>query len=100
MPTDGAPGAQGAAGVSLTGFHAISTMLNHPTKRPAPIDASAARFPPIGAASQELSELPAADRARIDAYVAELGPPWERYERERSGARRTASVPPRLPPLR
>ncbi|WFD36989.1 hypothetical protein MCUN1_003881 [Malassezia cuniculi] len=95
MPTEGAAG---AAGVSLTGFHAISTILNHPTKRPAPIDAHAARFPPIGPASQELSELPAVDRARVNSYVEELGPLWERYERER-GTTHKEHVQPRLPPL-
>ena len=92
MPTDGA-----ATGVSLTGFHAISTMLNHPQRRAPPIDAGAARFPPVGRTSLDASEIPAADQARIDAYIAEIGPLWERYERERAPHR--AVVPPRLPPL-
>ena len=86
---------------SFSGFHAISTMLNHPRRRPRPIDASSARFAPIGPQDGALSDLPPADTHVLDEYVASLTPSWERFERERERERREATAPVvrRLPPL-
>ena len=88
---------------SFSGFHAISTMLNHPRRRPRPIDASSARFAPIGPQDGALSDLPPADTHVLDEYVASLTPSWERFERERERERErreaTAPVVRRLPPL-
>ena len=79
-------------------------MLNHPRRRPQPIDAGSARFPPVGPAAQTLSELAAPDTAVLDAYVAQYGALFDRFEREHAAAER-ADAPGderavrRLPPL-
>ena len=74
-------------------------MLNHPRRRPHPIDAGAARFPPVGPASHALSELAAPDRRALDEYVATYGALFDRFEREHSTSARPIEAPRRLPPL-
>ena len=58
-------------------------MLNHPRRRPNPIDPSASKFPPIGPASHALSELAAPDTAVLETYLSRYSALFERYERER-----------------
>lgn len=79
-------------------------MLNHPRRRPNPIDPSASKFPPIGPASHALSELAAPDTAVLETYLSRYSALFERYERERLHVER-ADAPAderaarRLPPL-
>ncbi|WFC95349.1 hypothetical protein MBRA1_001996 [Malassezia brasiliensis] len=79
-------------------------MLNHPRRRPNPIDPSASKFPPIGPASHALSELAAPDTAVLETYLSRYSTLFERYERERLHVER-ADAPAderaarRLPPL-
>ena len=95
--------AQDDASLSFTGLHAISTMLNHPRKRAAPIHASSARFPPIGPAGHAPPTMPPTDMRVLNDYVTQFSGEWDRYEREHALIRAhntpTDVAPKRLPPL-
>ncbi|WFC99804.1 hypothetical protein MYAM1_002549 [Malassezia yamatoensis] len=58
-------------------------MLNHPQRRPAPIDSSAAKFAPIGP-SRALSDLAPANTEVLENYLKNYTAVYERYEREHS----------------
>lgn len=64
-------------------------MLNHPHRRPQPIDASAAKFLPIPL--PKATEAPVADRGVLETYTTEYRPLFERFDRERELARRGAA---------
>ena len=95
--------AQDDASLSFTGLHAISTMLNHPRKKAAPIHASSARFPPIGPAGHAPPTMPPTDMRVLNDYVTQFSGEWDRYEREHALIRAhntpTDVAPKRLPPL-
>ncbi|KDN53271.1 Vps54-domain-containing protein [Tilletiaria anomala UBC 951] len=79
-----------APGVALTGFNAISTVLNHPTKRSNPIDPKSSRYPllPIS-----YSELPTARKSDHAAYLEQIRSEWDRFVRsQRLGARGKARL--------
>lgn len=69
---------------------AISTVLNHPTKRAAPLRASRIPLPPGPAAEV----FPKVNRNDIDAYVQTISPEWDRFERARSTRDDTTLSPP------
>ena len=83
MPTEEAAAprdTQEDGSLSFTGLYAISTMLNHPWKKAAPIHAGSARFPPIGPASgHALPQMPPTDMHVLDEYVSEFSDEWNRY---------------------
>lgn len=90
--------------LSFTGLYAISTMLNHPWKKAAPIHASSARFPPIGpAGGHALPQMPPTDMHVLDEYVSEFSDEWNKYEREHALIRAhnapPSALPKHLPPL-
>ncbi|KAL7416025.1 hypothetical protein BDY24DRAFT_380828 [Mrakia frigida] len=62
------------------GFHAISTVLNHPFKRSAPLRASRIPLPP----GPQAEVFPKVNRKDIDAYVKSISPEWDRFEQARS----------------
>ena len=107
MPTEEAAAprdTQEDESLSFTGLYAISTMLNHPWKKAAPIHASSARFPPIGPASgHALPQMPPTDMHILDEYVSEFSDEWNRYEREHALIRAhnatPSALPKHLPPL-
>ncbi|KAF8623515.1 hypothetical protein AX15_006292 [Amanita polypyramis BW_CC] len=57
------------------GFNAISTVLNHPSKRQAPPKAHST-LPAVPPA-----DLPRVRRKDFDSYLRSITPEWERYER-------------------
>lgn len=61
---------------------AISTVLSHPTKKPAPLRASRIPLPP--APPSEV--FPKVNRRELDNYVKAITPEWERFTRVRSGS--------------
>ncbi|WFD43810.1 hypothetical protein MPSI1_002475 [Malassezia psittaci] len=77
-------------------------MLNHPQRRPAPIESSAAKFAPIGP-SRALADLAQADTAVLENYLETYTAIYERYDREHSQVDNSNSVEEgnvsRLPPL-
>ena len=101
MPTEEAAAprdTQEDGSLSFTGLYAISTMLNHPWKKAAPIHAGSARFPPIGPASgHALPQMPPTDMHVLDEYVSEFSDEWNRYEREHALIRAHNATPSALP---
>ena len=57
---------------------AISTVLNHPTKRSSPIDPRSSRYPPLSISN---SELPTARKADLVDYLNQIRPEWNRFVR-------------------
>lgn len=90
--------------LSFNGLYAISTMLNHPWKKAAPIHASSAKFPPIGpAGGHALLRVPSTDMHVLDEYVSDFSDEWNKYEREHALIRAhnasPSALPKHLPPL-
>ncbi|KZO95785.1 Vps54-domain-containing protein [Calocera viscosa TUFC12733] len=61
---------------SRTGFNAISTVLNNPHRKPAPLRPS--RFP---LPSVPPADLPRVRRKDFDAYLKSVAPEWARFEK-------------------
>ncbi|KAN0064753.1 hypothetical protein ACQY0O_001810 [Thecaphora frezii] len=67
--------------LALTGFNAISTVLNHPSKRQHPIDPKSSRFPPLTPTPHVLSDIPRAKKADLEGYLSSVRPEWDRFMR-------------------
>ncbi|KAK0562816.1 hypothetical protein OC861_005128 [Tilletia horrida] len=77
-------------GFKLTEFNAISTVLNHPTRRPPPIDPNSSRYAPINLSH---TDLPKVKKADFQAYLNEVTPEYNKYIRnQRIGANGKAAV--------
>ncbi len=63
---------------------AISTVLNHPTKRAEPINPRSSRYPPLPVSN---SELPNARKADYAPYLAQIRPEWDRFVRSQRQGR-------------
>ncbi|CBQ73230.1 conserved hypothetical protein [Sporisorium reilianum SRZ2] len=72
--------------VALTGFNAISTVLNNPAKRQHPIDPKSSRFPPI-TTNHVPAEIPKVKKAELDIYLSSVRPEWDRFMRNQSMGR-------------
>lgn len=59
---------------------AISTVLSHPSRKPAPLRASRVPLP----AAPPVDPIPKTNRKDLDAYVQHIGPEWERYQKSLS----------------
>ncbi|PWN49045.1 hypothetical protein IE53DRAFT_380854 [Violaceomyces palustris] len=67
--------------LALTGFNAISTVLNNPGKRQPPIDPKSSRFPPVTTTPHVFSEIPKVKKAELDGYLSSVRPEWDRFVR-------------------
>ncbi|KAG8787950.1 hypothetical protein FRC15_007011 [Serendipita sp. 397] len=83
---------QGALGSNWSsakhGFHAISTVLNHPTKRAAPPKAHSTLATVVPA------DLPRVRRKDFDPYLKDISPHWEVFQRnlEHTARKRNNSI--------
>ncbi|KAG8799942.1 hypothetical protein FRC18_008154, partial [Serendipita sp. 400] len=83
---------QGALGPNWSsakhGFHAISTVLNHPTKRAAPPKAHSTLATVVPA------DLPRVRRKDFDPYLKDISPHWEVFQRnlEHTARKRNNSI--------
>lgn len=68
------------------GFHAISTVLNHPTKRAAPPKAHST-LPTVVPA-----DLPRVRRKDFDPYLKDIAPHWATFRRSQQYAKRARSA--------
>lgn len=83
----------------LASTAAISTVLSHPSRKPAPLRASRVPLP----AAPPVDPIPKTNRKDLDAYVQYIGPEWERYQKslsdgstgadDRLGSTSTTSAP-------
>ncbi|EPQ30361.1 uncharacterized protein PFL1_01887 [Pseudozyma flocculosa PF-1] len=67
--------------LSMTGFNAISTVLNNPSKRQHTIDPKSSRFPPLTPTPHVLSDIPKAKKSDIEGYLSSVRPEWDRFMR-------------------
>jgi vacuolar protein sorting-associated protein 54 len=75
---------------SLTGFNAISTLLNDPKRPQRAIDPSSSRYPAL---SQSHTELPKVKRSDFEGYINSTKKEWERFQRNlRLGSRGKARL--------
>ncbi|KZT57023.1 Vps54-domain-containing protein [Calocera cornea HHB12733] len=74
---------------SRTGFNAISTVLNNPHRKPAPLRPS--RFP---LPSVPPADLPRVRRKDFDAYLKSVAPEWAGFEKTLRERRGDSSRPP------
>lgn len=72
--------------LALTGFNAISTVLNNPSKRQHPIDPKSSRFPPV-TPNHVPAEIPKVKKAELDPYLSSVRPEWDRFMRNQSMGR-------------
>ncbi|KAE8226141.1 hypothetical protein CF319_g1235 [Tilletia indica] len=79
-------------GFKLTEFNAISTVLNHPTKRQPPIDPNSSRYAAINLSH---TDLPKVKKADYQAYINVVSPEYNKYVRnQRIGAGGKAALAP------
>lgn len=74
----------GSTSSLLTGFNAISTVLNNPKKRQHPIDPSSSRYPALQPHKE--AEIKRPPKQTVQSYIDEVGKEWDRYTRNRKGA--------------
>ncbi|SPO45549.1 uncharacterized protein PSANT_03235 [Moesziomyces antarcticus] len=72
--------------LALTGFNAVSTVLNNPSKRQHPIDPKSSRFPPV-ASSHVPADIPKVKKAELEPYLSTVRPEWDRFMRNQSMGR-------------
>lgn len=89
LPPSAVATGTGAAGSSssalpsslLTGFNAISTVLNNPKKKQHPIDPHSSRYTPLPAHKD--AEIAKVSRDAVQQYIDDVGQQWQRYVRNR-----------------
>lgn len=82
--------AHSSTSAGLSGFNAISTLLNNPNKPQRPIDPSSSRYPPI---SQSHTDIPKVKRKDIEGHITSIKAEWDRYRRsQRLGIRGKARL--------
>ncbi|SNX83862.1 uncharacterized protein MEPE_02570 [Melanopsichium pennsylvanicum] len=72
--------------IALTGFNAISTVLNNPSKRQHPIDPKSSRFPPV-TPNHVPADIQKVKKVQLDSYLSSVRPEWDRFMRNQSMGR-------------